>query len=76
MTAVDRFRRMFRAWKTTAAQALGRYYGYVTDETLAVRVDGAWSPTPSRFDRLVARCEGHGPASTLGLRGRRPRASA
>ncbi len=27
--------------KTTAAQALGRAYGYVTDETLAVRVDGS-----------------------------------
>ena len=27
--------------KTTASQALGRFYGYVTDETLAVRVDGS-----------------------------------
>lgn len=32
--------------KTTAAAALGRSYGYVTDETLAVRADGSVIPFP------------------------------
>jgi hypothetical protein len=32
--------------KTTAARALGESFGYVTDETLAVRVDGSVVPYP------------------------------
>ena len=55
--------------KTTAAQALGRTYGYVTDETLAVRVDGSVVAYPkplsigSRPGVKITE-----PASTLGLR--------
>ena len=32
--------------KTTAAAALGRHFGYVTDETAAIRADGAVVPFP------------------------------
>ena len=56
--------------KTTAAQALGRYYGYVTDETLAVRVDGSVVPYPKPLS--IGSWPGvkvTEPASTLGLRG-------
>ena len=56
--------------KTTAAQALGSYYGYVTDETLAIRVDGSVIPYPKPLSigswPGVKETE---PASTLGLRG-------
>ena len=56
--------------KTTAAQALGPYYGYVTDETLAVRVDGSVVPYPKPLS--IGSWPGvkvTEPASTLGLRG-------
>jgi hypothetical protein len=55
--------------KTTAAQALGRTYGYVTDETLAVRVDGSVVAYPKPLS--VGRRPGvkaTEPASTAGLR--------
>lgn len=55
--------------KTTASQALGRIYGYVTDETLAVRADGSVVAYPKPLSigswpgvKLTE------PASTLGLR--------
>ncbi|MCD2441019.1 hypothetical protein LQ757_01900 [Agromyces sp. SYSU K20354] len=55
--------------KTTAAQALGRSYGYVTDETLAVRVDGSVVAYPKPLSigswPGVKTTE---PASKLGLR--------
>lgn len=55
--------------KTTAVETLGRTYGYVTDETLAVRADGSIVPYPkplsigSRPDVKATE-----PASTRGLR--------
>ena len=55
--------------KTTAAQALGRAYDYVTDETLAVRPDGSVVPYPKplslglRPERKQAES-----ASSLGMR--------
>ena len=55
--------------KTTASQALGRFYGYVTDETLAVRVDGSVVPYPKPLS--IGSWPGvkvTEPASTLGLR--------
>lgn len=56
--------------KTTAAQVLGRAYGYVTDETLAVRVDRSVvayrKPLSIGMWPEVKTTE---PASTLGLRG-------
>lgn len=56
--------------KTTAAQALGRTYGYVTDETLAVRVDGSVVayPKPLSIGRRPG-VKATEPASTAGLRG-------
>lgn len=55
--------------KTTAAQALGRAHGYVTDETLAIRPDGSIVPYPKPLSigsrPAPKRSE---PASTLGLR--------
>lgn len=55
--------------KTTAAQALGRSYGYVTDETLAVRGDGSVIAYPKPLSigswPGVKTTE---PASSLGLR--------
>jgi energy-coupling factor transporter ATP-binding protein EcfA2 len=56
--------------KTTAAQALGRSYGYVTDETLAVRVDGSVIayPKPLSIGSWPG-VKATEPASTLGLRG-------
>jgi energy-coupling factor transporter ATP-binding protein EcfA2 len=55
--------------KTTASQALGRFYGYVTDETLAVRVDGSVVAYPKPLS-IGSRpgVKGTEPASTLGLR--------
>ena len=55
--------------KTTAAQALGRSYGYVTDETLAVRFDGSVISYPKPLS-IGARpqVKATQPASTLGLR--------
>ncbi len=56
--------------KTTAAQVLGRSYGYVTDETLAVRVDGSVVayPKPLSIGSWPDEKDTE-PASTLGLRG-------
>lgn len=56
--------------KTTAAQALGRFYGYVTDETLAVRADGSVVAYPKPLS--IGSWPGvktTAPASALGLRG-------
>lgn len=55
--------------KTTAAQALGRAYGYVTDETLAVRVDGSVIayPKPLSIGSWPG-VKATEPASSLGLR--------
>jgi hypothetical protein len=56
--------------KTTAAQALGSHYGYVTDETLAVRPDRSVVPYPKPLS--IGSWPGvkvTEPASTLGLRG-------
>ena len=55
--------------KTTAAQALGHSYGYVTDETLAVRVDGSVVayPKPLSIGKRPG-VKATEPASTLGLR--------
>ena len=56
--------------KTTAAQVLGRSYGYVTDETLAVRTDGSVVAYPKPLS--IGSWPGlktTEPASTLGLRG-------
>ena len=56
--------------KTTAAQVLGRTYGYVTDETLAVRVDGSVVAYPKPLSiGLWPGVKTTEPASTLGLRG-------
>lgn len=56
--------------KTTAAQVLGRAYGYVTDETLAVRVDGSVVAYPKPLSiGLWPDVKVTEPASTLGLRG-------
>ncbi|MFE5670506.1 ATP-binding protein [Agromyces sp. NPDC056523] len=54
--------------KTTAAQALGRSYGYVTDETLAVRVDGSVVAYPKPLS-IGSRpgVKSTTPASALGL---------
>lgn len=55
--------------KTTASQALGRIYGYVTDETLAVRADGSVITYPKPLS--IGSWPGvkvTEPASTLGLR--------
>ncbi|WP_344292794.1 ABC transporter ATP-binding protein [Agromyces neolithicus] len=55
--------------KTTAVQALGRAYGYVTDETLAVRVDGSVVAYPKPLSiRKRPGVKATEPASTLGLR--------
>jgi RecA/RadA recombinase len=56
--------------KTTAAHALGKAYGYVTDETLAVRVDGSVVayPKPLSIGSWPA-VKATEPASILGLRG-------
>ncbi len=55
--------------KTTAAQALGRTYGYVTDETLAVRADGSVLayPKPLSIGKRPG-VKATESASTLGLR--------
>jgi len=55
--------------KTTAAQELGRVYGYVTDETLAVRTDGSVLayPKPLSIGSKSA-VKATERASTLGLR--------
>ncbi len=55
--------------KTTAAVALGRHFGYVTDETAAIRLDGTLLPYPKPLSVLV---DGQGPKqqqspSDLGL---------
>jgi energy-coupling factor transporter ATP-binding protein EcfA2 len=56
--------------KTTAAEVLGRAYGYVTDETLAVRVDGSVVAYPKPLSiGLWPQVKTTEPASTLGLRG-------
>jgi hypothetical protein len=56
--------------KTTAAQALGRTYGYVTDETLAVRADGSVVAYPKPLSiGIRPGVKATEPASTLGLRG-------
>lgn len=56
--------------KTTAAQILGRSYGYVTDETLAVRVDGSIVAYPKPLSiGSWPDVKATEPASTLGLRG-------
>lgn len=56
--------------KTTASQVLSRVYGYVTDETLAIRADGSVVAYPKP---LSIGSQPHvkltEPASTLGLRG-------
>lgn len=54
--------------KTTAAQVLGRSYGYVTDETLAVRVDGSVVayPKPLSIGSWPG-VKSTAPASALGL---------
>jgi hypothetical protein len=56
--------------KTTASQVLSRVYGYVTDETLAVRLDGSVLAYPKP---LSIGSQPHvkltEPASSLGLRG-------
>jgi hypothetical protein len=55
--------------KTTASQTLGRIYGYVTDETLAVRADGSVITYPKPLS--IGSWPGvkvTEPASTLGLR--------
>jgi len=55
--------------KTTASQTLGRIYGYVTDETLAVRADGSVITYPKPLS--IGAWPGvkvTEPASTLGLR--------
>lgn len=56
--------------KTTAAQVLGRFYGYVTDETLAVRADGSVVayPKPLSIGSWPG-VKATEPASALGLRG-------
>ncbi|WP_173921762.1 hypothetical protein [Agromyces sp. Marseille-P2726] len=56
--------------KTTAARALGRSYGYVTDETLAVRADGSVIAYPKPLS-IGSRpgVKTTEPASMLGLRG-------
>ncbi len=55
--------------KTTASQTLGRTYGYVTDETLAVRADGSVIayPKPLSIGSWPA-VKATEPASSLGLR--------
>ncbi|MEV1128805.1 hypothetical protein [Agromyces sp. NPDC049794] len=56
--------------KTTAAQALGRSYGYVTDETLAVRADGSVVAYPKPLSiGMRPGVKATEAASTLGLRG-------
>ena len=56
--------------KTTAAQVLGRSYGYVTDETLAVRVDGSVVAYPKPLSiGSWPNVKDTEPASMLGLRG-------
>jgi energy-coupling factor transporter ATP-binding protein EcfA2 len=56
--------------KTTAAQVLGRAYGYVTDETLAVRDDRSVVAYPKPLSiGLWPEVKTTEPASTLGLRG-------
>jgi hypothetical protein len=44
--------------KTTAAVALGRHLGYLTDETAAIRADGTLVPYPKPLSVLV---DGHRP---------------
>ena len=46
------------AGKTTAATALGRHFGYLTDETAAIRPDGTLLPYPKPLSVLV---DGQGP---------------
>lgn len=60
--------------KTTAAAALGRRFGYLTDETAAIRSDGAVVPYPKPLSLLVG---GVGPKrqvspTELGLRSAPP----
>ena len=55
--------------KTTAAVALGRHFGYLTDETAAIRADGTLLPYPKPLSVLI---DGQGPKqqhspSDLGL---------
>jgi hypothetical protein len=55
--------------KTTAAVALGRHFGYLSDETAAIRPDGALVPYPKPLSVLL---DGRGPKrqhspSDLGL---------
>jgi energy-coupling factor transporter ATP-binding protein EcfA2 len=55
--------------KTTAAKALGSAYGYITDETLAVRADGSVVPYEKPLSLVEARSNKHPQAgSALGLR--------
>jgi hypothetical protein len=56
--------------KTTAANVLGRSFGYVTDETLAVRIDGSVIAYPKPLS-IGSRpgVKATEPASALGLRG-------
>jgi hypothetical protein len=56
--------------KTTAARELGRVYGYVTDETLAVRPDGTVVAYPKPLSiASPSGVKATEPASTFGLRG-------
>ncbi|GIG53767.1 arsenate reductase/protein-tyrosine-phosphatase family protein [Demequina activiva] len=56
--------------KTTLARTLGRHYGYVTDESLAVTFDGTVLPYPKPLSVItdrVARLKEQMPAHDLGL---------
>jgi protein-tyrosine-phosphatase len=56
--------------KTTLARTLGRHYGYVTDETLAIQFDGtvlAYPKPLSVITNRVARLKEQQPAHDLGL---------
>ncbi|WP_430647045.1 ATP-binding protein [Agromyces sp. GXS1127] len=56
--------------KTTAAQELGRAFGYVTDETLAVRADGSIIPYPKPLSIVTeSGVKATESASGLGLTG-------
>jgi hypothetical protein len=55
--------------KTTAAHALGRAHRYVTDETLAILLDGSVVPFPKPLSVGDGpRRKQHTPASSMGLR--------
>jgi hypothetical protein len=55
--------------KTTAARALAQHYGYVTDETLAIRPDLSVIPYPKPLSVLVGRPPKHSIApADLGMR--------